>query len=413
MPALSGPVPELLGPAGDPERLQTALLYGADAVYLGGPQFNLRAKSRGFTWDELGKGLEETHRLGRKAYFCLNVLPHEDQLGSVTSYLETLSGYPLDGLILADPGVVALAAKIAPRIPIHLSTQANTGNRAAAHFWKEQGVSRINLARELDLSGIRAMRRAVPDMELEVFAHGAMCMAISGRCLLSAYLNERSANLGQCAHPCRFKYRPLSLTLQEQQRSKEAVWEIVQEEKGYSSILASEDLCLVKYLAWFARLGIDSLKIEGRMKGVSYLGVVLDVYATALKDLRAGLFRPGLYLQELAQVATRPLGTGFFLSGTRKRLFTPGHSTQHPLILGRVTGQTAPSGWEVQVKQGWQTDSDFQVLVPGLKRPRVRSGDYVLEQDNGQKVLTTHPGQTAILRCEHPELRAGLLLRGV
>ncbi|MCF8104856.1 MAG: U32 family peptidase [Desulfohalobiaceae bacterium] len=405
-------LPELLAPAGDLRRMRTALAYGADAVYLGGPEHNLRAKTRGVSLDELPLALQEAKRLGRKVYFCLNVLPRQDQLDSVRAYLDALAGYQLDGLILADPGVLALARKRVPKIPIHLSTQANTGNGEAARFWLEQGVSRVNLARELDLSGIRAIRSEMPDMELEVFVHGAMCMAISGRCLLSAHLNGRSANQGMCTHPCRFGYRPLSLTLEEGKRPGEPVWEVLEEDGGYSSILAAEDLCLVKYLAWFVRLGLDALKIEGRMKTGSYLGVVTDVYATALQDLKKGDFRPGLYLLELGRAASRPLGTGFFLPGKRKRLFDPGKGAARAPILGQIK-ERAPAGkvWEVLVKHRWQADDCFQILVPGLKRPLIQAGEYALENDRGQRVSEIHSGQTVFLGCEHPDLGAGLLLR--
>ena len=404
-------LPELLAPAGDLRLMRTALTYGADAVYLGGPELNLRAKARGVNRDELSLALQEAKSLGRKIYFCLNILPRQDQLQSVEACLDGLAAHPPDGLILADPGVLALARKRIPGIPVHLSTQANTGNAAAVRFWQEQGVSRVNLARELDLSEIRAIRRAMPTMELEVFVHGAMCMAISGRCLLSAYLNERSANQGNCTHPCRFGYRPLSLTLEEYKRPGEPVWEVLEEEGFYSSILAADDLCLVKYLAWFARQGLDALKIEGRMKTGSYLGVVTDVYATALQDLKAGDFRPGLYLKELGRTASRPLGTGFFLPGKRKRLFDPGKIVEDAPILGQIKGRARGKVWEVRVKHRWRTEDCFQILVPGLKRPLIQAEQYALEKDNGQRVSEIHSGQTVFLGCDHPDLQAGLLLR--
>ncbi len=402
--------PELLAPAGDLERLETALLYGADAVYLGGSGLNLRGKSRGFSREDLGIGLAKAHALGRRVYFCLNVLPRNNQLEAVKASLDALAEHPLDGLIVADPGVVALARKRLPKTPLHLSTQANTGNAAAVCFWRDQGLSRVNLARELQAKEIRAICRTVSGIELETFVHGAQCMAVSGRCLLSAYLNERSANLGLCTHPCRFEYRPVSVILEEKTR-KGPVWELEAEQDGLSPILAAEDLCLVKYLAWFVRLGLTALKIEGRMKSSSYLAVVTDVYATALKDLRTGGFRPGLYLEELSRVASRPLETGFFLPGKRKRLTTPGEDPISDPILGQISSRRGDSGWLVRVKHRWSEGDALQILTPGLQRPRVQSGTYGLESITGRSVQEIHSGQSVVLRCEHPRLAPGLLLR--
>ncbi|MCF8108404.1 MAG: U32 family peptidase [Desulfohalobiaceae bacterium] len=402
--------PELLAPAGDMDRLETALLYGADAVYLGGTELNLRGKSRGFSWEELGRGLARVHARNRKVYFCLNVLPWNRQLEAVKATLDLLSGYPLDGLIVADPGVVALARKRLPGVPLHLSTQANTGNAAAVCFWRDQGLSRINLARELRAQEIRSITEAAAGIELEVFVHGAQCMAVSGRCHLSAYLNQRSANQGLCTHPCRFDYRPLSLTLEEKTRQG-PVWELGEESAGLSPILAAEDLCLVKYLAWFVRLGITALKIEGRMKTSSYLAVVTDVYATALNDLQEGGFRPGLYLAELGLAATRPLETGFFLPGKRRRLFSPGENRPACPVLGQVQEQHGESGWVVRVKHRWSEADALQILAPGLQRPQVQPGTYGLEKENGRRVSEIHSGQTIILRCEHPRLAQGFMLR--
>lgn len=400
--------PELLAPVGTPERLDTALTYGADAVYLGGSELNLRAQSSGFDGSDLDLALETAHSVHSRVYYCLNILPRPEQMPLVCEHLHRLGDKPIDALIAADPGVINLAQKIVPHIPIHLSTQANTSNPQAAAFWQAQGIRRVNLARELDFKAIRTIRRAIPDLELEVFIHGAMCMAISGRCHMSAYLNERSANQGLCTHPCRFQYRALSL--EEAKRPGEPTWDLAVSQ-DYTAVLASEDLALIDFIPWLVKAGIQSLKIEGRMKTSSYLAQVVDVYATALADMRAKTFRPKLYWQELAFATTRPLGTGFFLPGRRKRLITPNRSQSQAPVLAKITHAQGPGAWRVSVRHRWKADQAVQILVPGLRRPELSPASYGLELPPRTKTPVLHSGQEGILRSEHPDLRPGLMLR--
>ncbi len=401
--------PELLAPAGNFERLETALCYGADAVYLGGEDFNLRAQGHGFSWDELCLARKRTREHQVRLYYCLNILAQDRHLARIREDLSRLAGMDLDGLIVADPGVLDLARDMAPTVPIHLSTQANTSNASSVLFWQRQGVRRVNLARELNLPSIRTIRSRAPDMELEVFVHGAMCMALSGRCLMSAHLNQRPANLGLCTHPCRFEYKVTGVALEERRRPGQPVWEVVRGQP-YTRLLASEDLCLVKYLAWFARNGIDALKIEGRMKTSLYLAQVLDVYVTALKDLHAGTFRPGTYLQELAQASSRALGTGLTLP--RKRIFhQPGEVSEPRPVLAQLGQGRREAEWPVRVKSRWESSKPVHILVPGLERPRLSPGDYVLESPSGARLDVVHSGQEARLRCDHPQLATWRLLR--
>ncbi|WP_462324779.1 peptidase U32 family protein, partial [Desulfoplanes sp.] len=341
---MSSPLPELLAPAGNYEKLETAVAYGADAVYLGGTSLNLRAKSQGFSARNLPQALEFAHANGVGVYYCLNILAWEKHLPRVADTLEHLAELPVDGLIIADPGIVRLAQQIAPHIPIHLSTQANTSNSSSAMFWKDIGVSRVNLARELGARAIRSMAENVDGLELEVFVHGAMCMAISGRCLLSGHLNQRSANLGLCTHPCRFDYKTVAIRVDERTRPGEGLWEITQDE-DYSRILSAQDLCLVKYLPWFVNNRIASLKIEGRMKTSAYLCRVVDTYRTALDNTASGTFRPDKYMDQLSRAATRPLSSGFFCP-KRKTFFTP-EAAPEKTILGRVTRQVGSDSWEI------------------------------------------------------------------
>lgn len=401
--------PEILAPAGNFDRLETALSYGADAVYLGGEEFNLRAQGRGFSREELRMALERAHAEQARVYYCLNILAQDRHLARIRDDLAGLAEMEPDGLIVADPGVLELARETAPGLPIHLSTQANTSNASSVRFWQRQGVRRVNLARELDLKAIRAIRENVPDMELEVFVHGAVCMALSGRCLMSAYLNRRSANLGVCTHACRFDYAVTGLCLEERKRPGRPVWDVV-EGQPYTKILASEDLCLVKHLNWFVKNRIDALKIEGRMKTAVYLAQVLDVYVTALSDLAAGAFRPGLYLRELAQASTRALGTGMTLPRNRI-LLRPGDQDQSCPVVAQVREPFGDKAWTVQAKSRWESARALQILVPGLERPVLGPGDYGLETPWGDELKVVHSGQEALLRCDHPDLARWRLLR--
>ncbi len=218
-------IPELLCPAGNMDRLETALTYGADALYLGGEKFNLRAKGANFTNKELTNSVKLIKRYKKKAYLCLNAYLYDHQISQFKTYLKEIEHIPFDGVICADPGVIEIVKQECPHLPIHLSTQANTSNSQSVSFWKKQGIKRINLARETTLKHIKSIRDAHKDIELEVFVHGAMCMAISGRCSLSAYLNNRSANQGLCTHPCRFLYKIRGIAVEEKERPGRILWE--------------------------------------------------------------------------------------------------------------------------------------------------------------------------------------------
>jgi putative protease len=301
--------PELLVPAGDMEKLESALYFGADAVYLGGEAFGLRAQAGNFSLPELKAAVDRCHAVGCRLYLTLNafLLPG-DQL-ALAHYLESLRPLAIDAYIVADPGVLSLVRQIDPGRPLHLSTQANTTNAAAVNFWSRQGVERVNLARELSLDQIRAIRRET-ELDLEVFVHGAMCMAYSGRCLLSAGLAGRSANQGNCSHTCRWGY-----ALVEETRPGE-YFPLEQDSRG-SYILNSRDLCLVEHLPALLLAGVNSLKIEGRMKSRYYVASVTRVYRQALDRFLAdpaGFRIDPLWREELGKVSHRPYDTGFLFA---------------------------------------------------------------------------------------------------
>lgn len=266
--------PELLAPAGNLEKLKTAVHYGADAVYLGGRQYSLRAHATNFNDEEIGDAVSYAHAHGAKAYVTVNVFAHNDDLAGLPEYLLLLLNAGADAIIVSDPGILSIAQQAVPDLPVHLSTQANVTNVQSARFWLNQGVKRLNLARELSLQEIGEFRRAV-SAEIELFVHGALCISYSGRCLLSLYLTGRDANLGDCAHPCRYLYR-----LEEEKRPGQ-FFPVEEDDRG-TYIFSSKDLCLLHRLPGLINAGADSLKIEGRMKSVYYVGAIVRLYRAAL-----------------------------------------------------------------------------------------------------------------------------------
>jgi putative protease len=297
---------ELLAPAGDLEKLQAAVLYGADAVYLGGKEYGLRAFAGNFSLEEIAEGVKFAHRHQAKVYVTVNVFLHNQDLAGLGDYLKSLEACAVDGALFSDAGVWQIAREISCNLPLHLSTQANTTNWATARFWEEHGVDRIVLARELSLAEIKDIRQKV-GLELEVFVHGAMCISYSGRCLLSNYLAGRDANLGLCAQPCRWNY-----ALVEEKRPGQ-YYPIVEDERG-SYVFNSHDLCLIRHLPELIEAGVNSLKIEGRMKSVHYVATVVRAYRKAIdayyRDPEGYRFDADWY-EEILKVSHRPYTTGF------------------------------------------------------------------------------------------------------
>lgn len=268
--------PEILAPAGNLEKLIAAINFGADAVYLGGSKLNLRAFADNFTTDELKEGIEFAHSRNKRVYVTLNVFPHNEDLEGLEDYLKELYDLKVDAIIVSDPGIIMTAREVVPNLELHLSTQANNVNWKSAVFWCKQGVKRIVLARELSLEEIKEMRKRIPeDCEIEVFVHGSMCMSYSGRCLLSNYMTGRDSNRGQCAQPCRYKYY-----LVEEKRPGE-YFPINEDDKG-TYIMNSKDLCMIEHIPELINAGINSFKIEGRMKSAYYVASVVKAYREAV-----------------------------------------------------------------------------------------------------------------------------------
>jgi putative protease len=302
--------PELLIPAGNLEKLRTALLYGADAVYVGITGLSLRSQSAEMSLVDLATGVIEAHARKVKVYAAINTFARNADLEQAKNIILELAAIGVDALIVSDPGMIRLIRTLAPETPLHLSTQANTTNAEAVLFWRDQGVRRIVLARELNLKEIGEIAAAVPEMELEIFIHGAMCMAYSGRCYLSTFRNHRSANQGDCSQPCRWEY-----LLHESTRPDDPL--ILQEDERYSYLLSSKDLCLLEYLPEIVASGITSLKIEGRMKSAYYVAVVTRTYRQALDALMQQKEKYNCHpewVDELTKISNRGYTAGFAFS---------------------------------------------------------------------------------------------------
>lgn len=298
--------PEILSPAGNPQKLRFAVDYGADAVYCALERYGMRRAADNFTMEEMASAIDYAHSKGRRVYLTVNVMPHQGDMADLPRFIAQANELKPDAYIFSDPGVMECIKSVAPGAELHLSTQASTVNAGACKFWHRLGVKRIVLARELSLAEIRAIRREIPDeLELEAFVHGAMCVSYSGRCLLSNYFAGRDANGGACAQPCRWKY-----FVHEEKRPEDVI-SAEQDEYG-TYLFSSKDLCMVEHIGELAEAGIDSLKIEGRVKSAYYAAAVTNAYRMALDDCYAGKpFEPA-YLAEVESVSHREYGTGYF-----------------------------------------------------------------------------------------------------
>lgn len=310
---------ELLIPASSLEVLKTAVIFGADAVYIGGEAFGLRAKAKNFSMEEMKEGIEFAHAHDVKVYVTANILAHNDDLEGVREYFEELREIKPDALIIADPGVFEIAKEVCPEIERHISTQANNTNYATYNFWYRQGASRVVSARELSLKEIKEIRERIPEnLEIETFVHGAMCISYSGRCLLSNYFTGRDANQGACTHPCRWKYAVV-----EEKRPGEYL-PVYENERG-TYIFNSKDLCMIEHIPELIDAGIDSFKIEGRMKTALYVATVARTYRKAIDDYQKDpeLYKKNMpwYLDQISNCTYRQFTTGFFFG-------KPDHETQ-------------------------------------------------------------------------------------
>ncbi|OQX16673.1 MAG: peptidase U32 [Desulfobulbaceae bacterium A2] len=404
-------LPELLAPAGSREKLEAAIRYGADAVYLGASAFSLRARAANFDEEGLAAAIDLCHRHRVKAYVTVNIFAHERDLAPLRHHLPLLARLGADGIIVADAGVLRLARELAPELPLHLSTQANVTNGESARFWQQQGVRRLNLARELRLDEIRTLRRDC-DAELELFVHGAVCIAYSGRCLLSNYFTDRDANQGDCAQPCRYRYRLL-------EEKRPGQFFPLEEDRHGSYILNARDLCLIDRLPELLSLGVDALKIEGRMKTLYYVGGTVRVYRAALDWLgdrlaggadAASLRLPPEFAAELGRIGTRDQAEHFADGppGPETMLYHNSRCEQAWVPLGIIRGLDPLM---VELRCPVRPGDALEYLGPGLATPTAHI--RALGNAEGQTLERGQPG--AMVRLELapplPDLRLGGILR--
>ena len=380
---------ELLSPAGNPEKLRAAIRFGADAVYLAGPGFGMRAASTEFSPNDLQWAVDYAHARGVKVYVTVNVMPREEEYPALDAYLDLLRRVSPDGLIVADIGVISLLRERLPDIPLHLSTQANALSSAACRAWYALGVRRIVLARELSLAEISAIRKRIPeDLELEAFVHGSMCVSYSGRCLLSGYFTGRDANRGDCTQPCRWKY-----AIVEESRPNEPL--PIEEERGETFIMASRDLNMVDHLADLRDAGVDSLKIEGRMKSVLYTAAVTNAYRMALDALARGDFTPDPRRNlELESVTHREYSTGYYYSDPHLDANTvrrPGYIGEKA-YLAQVVGYDPATGLaECEQRNKFRLGDEVELLTPG-SFGRAFVVTALTDEDGVPIDATPHPG---------------------
>lgn len=356
--------PELLIPAGSLEVLKVAVIYGADAVYIGGEIFSLRANAKNFTKETMMEGIAYAHEHGVKVYVTANITGHNKDLELAREYFNELKEIKPDALIISDPGIFQIAKEVCPEIELHISTQANNVNYATFHFWHQLGASRVVTARELSMEEIKEIRANIPDnLEIETFIHGAMCMSYSGRCLLSNYFTGRDANRGACTHPCRWKYH-----IVEETRPGEYM-PIEENERG-TYIFNSKDLCMIDHIPDIVDAGIDSLKIEGRMKTALYVAVVTRTYREAIDDFYQdpGLYEEKLphYQEEIAKCTYRQFTTGFFYGKTthETQVYESNTYIKGYTYLGLIAEQNAEGLYGLEQKNKFSVGETIEIMKP-------------------------------------------------
>lgn len=384
--------PELLVPASSLEVLKIAVIYGADAVYIGGEAFGLRAKAKNFTQEEMAQGIAFAHEHQVKVYVTVNILAHNQDLEGVKEYLAELRTLRPDGLIIADPGIFMLAKETCPEIERHISTQANNTNYETFLFWNRLGAKRVVTARELSLAEIRQIREHIPeDMEIETFVHGAMCISYSGRCLLSNYLVGRDANQGACTHPCRWKY-----SIVEESRPGEYM-PVFENERG-TYIFNSKDLCMIEHMDDLLEAGVDSLKIEGRMKTALYVATVARTYRKAIDDYMESprKYQENLpwYREQISNCTYRQFTTGFFYGkpGTDAQIYDNNTYVKEYTYLGFAEAVTDDGLAMITQRNKFSVGEEIEVMKPQGENYKVRVR-RILDEEGKEVESAPHPQQ--------------------
>ena len=419
----NGAIPELLLPASGPEVLKTAVRYGADAVYIGGEAFSLRAKAINFTPQEMAEGIRYAHAHGVKVYVTVNILAHNEDLDEADAYLQSLGEMRPDALLVADPGIFMRAKSICPDIPLHISTQANNVNYETFRFWHALGAERVVCGRELSLAEIAQIRSMIPDeLEIEAFVHGAMCISYSGRCLLSSFLTGRDANRGACTPPCRWEWKLEEIPrfqVREASRPDEPL-PVLETERG-TFLFNSKDLCMVEHIPDMIDAGIDSLKIEGRMKNALYVATAARTYRHALDDLARGRevyeSRMDWYRAQIRACTFRPFTTGFFYGkpGSEDQIYDSNTYEKGYTYLGLVREvRDEADGITVRLEQKnkFSVGDRIEIMKPDgtdipVKVERIR-GEDGKDQDSAP-----HPKQMLLVTLSGGSAETGDVLRAL
>ncbi len=405
---------ELLIPASSLEVLEVAVRYGADAVYIGGEMYGLRAKAKNFSMEDMAKGVAFAHQNGVKVYVTANIVAHNEDLDGVREYFRELKKIGPDALIISDPGVYTIAKEECPEIDRHISTQANSTNYATYNFWYQQGASRVVAARELSLAEITEIRKKIPEnMEIEAFVHGAMCISHSGRCLLSNYFTGRNANMGACTHPCRWKYYVM-------EESRPGEYLPVEENERGTYIFNSKDLCMVEHIPELIAAGVDSFKIEGRMKTALYVAAVTRTYRKAIDDFKISPERyqenMDYYREEIAKCTYRQFTTGFYYGKTdeHSQIYHANTYVKEYTYIG-IVQDIDENGWcKIYQKNKFSVGENIEVMLPGgenlvLEVLALKDGDGNLVESapHPKQEIWIDLGQTLekgyLLRKKEPE----------
>jgi putative protease len=427
---LNGPKPELLSPAGSPEKLRYAFAYGADAVYAGVPIFSLRARDNGFDWENLGASVDYAHQIGKKVYLTVNIFARNTKIGVFDRHIDKIAETKPDALIMSDPGLIMMMKDRHPEIPIHLSVQANCMNWQGVKFWQKIGVERVILSRELRLEEIKMIKDQVPEMELEAFVHGAICIAYSGRCLLSRYMSYRDANQGICDNSCRYPMKVFAQTTEpmasnrengeesgactsattaperrlqqmentefylEDQRNPGELYRIDEDEHG-TYIMNAKDLRLIQYLRELAEAGVCSFKIEGRTKSLFYLSVVTRAYRQAIDDLYAGKELNPELMVELERITRRGYHSGFLTERHEEgELYGKSQKAQdHSGFVGLMAGSAGAGTFKVDVRGKLEAGETYELLTPNrLSTFKIDSVNKI----DGSPLKAAHPGMGVV-----------------
>lgn len=392
--------PELLVPASSLEVLKIAVVFGADAVYIGGEVFGLRAKAKNFSREDMEEGIAFAHEHGVKVYVTANILAHNYDLDGVREYFKELKEIRPDALIISDPGIFTIAKEVCPEIEIHISTQANNTNYGTYQFWYKQGAKRVVSARELSLAEIKEIRQNIPeDMEIETFIHGAMCISYSGRCLLSNYFTGRDANQGACTHPCRWKYAVV-----EEKRPGEYL-PVYENERG-TYIFNSKDLCMIEHIPEMIEAGIDSFKIEGRMKTALYVATVARTYRKAIDDYLESeeKYRQNMpwYLDQISNCTYRQFTTGFFFGkpSEESQIYDSNTYVKEYTYLGIVGEANAQGLYRIEQRNKFSVGEEIEVMKPNGENISV-TVKAIQDEEGTPMESAPHPKQVLYIDLGH------------